>query len=51
MGGVKGRRQVGVWREEVNCLGEAVVGGGYDHVKIKIKKQMYETSCFSKNAE
>lgn len=26
-------------------------GGGYDHVKIKIKKQMYETSCFSKNAE
>lgn len=39
--GLRGRRQVGVWREEVNCLEK---GGICDHVKIKIRKRMYETT-------
>lgn len=36
VGGVEGRRQVGVRREEVNCLEK---GGICDHVKIKNIKE------------
>lgn len=34
VGGVEGRRQVGVLREEVNCLGKGEI---CDHVKIHQK--------------